>query len=107
MRMGAAIVCAAVIAITGCGGGGGPATEDEAVEQLELEVFDVGAGNKNFGLPDSECVAEELFFGEETAEQYEGYEGVLIADSGDWGVQLSSESSTDECVDTWQEAIDE
>jgi len=90
----------------GCGGGSdSPTTASEAVEGLGLNVLDAGPGNQNYGLPDSHCVAEKLFFGEKTAAQYQGHTGVVIADGDDWGVQLTADSRTSKCVDAWEAAM--
>ena len=82
-----------------------PTSESEAVEQLGLKIKKVGDLNADFTLPGSDCVAEALFFGEDTVAQEEGGKGVVVAGSGDWGVRLTSDSDTPQCADEWQEAM--
>lgn len=120
MRWVAAVVIAS--AVVGCGDddddapsdtGGTQAVEDsapptneaEATEQLDLEFIHDEAAAADFGLPNSDCVAEALFFGKDTASDQQGAKRVVIAPSGEWGVQLTKDSDTPECIEAWQDAM--
>ena len=82
-----------------------PTNEAEATEQLDLEfIHDEGAA-ADFGLPNSDCVAEALFFGTDTASDQQGAKRVVIAPSGEWGVELTKDSDTPECIEAWQDAM--
>lgn len=82
-----------------------PTNEAEAAEQLGLESVQVGNLNRDYALPDSNCVAQSLFFGADTASEQEGSKGVVIAASGDWGVVLATDSDTPDCTSAWQDAM--
>ena len=122
MRATVVLLAAGVLALGGCGdddddapSGAGetqaveesapPTNEVEAAEQFDLEVVKDEDAAADFSLPDSDCVAEALFFGKDTASDQQGARGVVIAPSGEWGVQLTKDSDSPECADAWQNAM--
>jgi hypothetical protein len=115
------LLAAGVLALGGCGDddddtasptetatveeSAAPTNEAEATEQLDLKFIHDEAAAADFGLPNSDCVAEALFFGADTASDQQGSKGVVIAPSGEWGITLTKDSDTPECIEAWQDAM--